>query len=189
MSERFPDMAKQAFSFLEGVGFRLTQIDARQLRYESAHSVVVIGWDARSGELEAFVGLQSSTGRPEDTYSLTDILGMEGAQVPDRRMPVQVADENRLRPFVDQLAGDMRVHAQSALVGDRMFFRRLETFRHAKAEAFARSMKLQQVRSEVEKAWRKREFKRVIGLYTSVEGDLSEAEKRKLEYAREHEAG
>jgi|SRR5882672_426632 len=185
MSERFPDMAKRAFSFLEGAGFRLTQIDASQLRYESVQAVVDIVWDARSGELEAFVGQPSSTRRPQDTYSLTDVFGMEG--VPDRKMPPQVADENRLQPFVDQLAGDLRAHAQPALVGDRMFFRRLETFRHANAEAFTRRMKLQQVRSAVEQAWRNREFKKVIGLYTSVEGDLSEAEKGKLEYARRHQ--
>ena len=185
MSERFPDMTKRAFSFLEGAGFRLTQIDASQLRYESAQSVVDIVWDARSGELEVFVGLPSSTRRPQDTYSLTDVFGMEG--VPDRKMPPQVADENRLEPFVEQLAVDMRAHAQPALAGDRMFFRRLETFRHANAEAFTRRTKLQQVRSAVEQAWRNREFKKVIGLYTSVEGDLSEAEKGKLEYARRHQ--
>jgi hypothetical protein len=187
MSERFPDMAKRAFSFLEGAGFRLKQSDAGQLRYESAQSVVDIVWDARSGELEAFVGLYPQTGLPKDTYSLTDVCGMEA--VPDRKMPPQVADENRLRPFVDQLAEDMRVHAQPALAGDRMFFRRLETYRHARAEAFGRSVKLQQVRSAVEDAWRKRDFKKVIGLYASVESDLTEAEKRKLEYAREHQAG
>jgi hypothetical protein len=181
-------MAKRASSFLEGAGFRLTQLDAGQLRYESAQSVVDIVWDARSGELEAFVGLRPQTGLAKDTYSLMDILGMEGAP-PDRKVAVQVADENRLQPFVDQLAEDMRVHAQPALAGDRMFFRRLETYRHARAEAFGRSMKLQQVRSAVEDAWRKRDFKKVIGLYTSVESDLTEVEKRKLEYAREHQAG
>lgn len=189
MSERFPDMAKQAFSFLEGAGFRLTQIDAGQLRYESAQSVVDVVWDARSGELEVFVGLHPQTGLPKETYSVMDILGMEGTLPPDRKVAAQVADENRLRPFVDQLAEDMRVHAQPALAGDRMFFRRLERFRHAKAEAFGRSMKLQQVRSAVEDAWRKRDFKKVIGLYASVESDLTEAEKRKLAYAREHHVG
>lgn len=135
MSERFPDMAKQAFSFLEGASFRLTQIDAGLLRYESAQSVVDIVWDARSGELEAFVGLHPQTGLAKDTYSLVDILGMEGALPPDRKVADHVADENRLRPFVEQLAEDMRVHAQPALAGDRMFFRRLETYRHARAEA------------------------------------------------------
>ncbi len=33
--------------------------------------------------------------------------------------------------FLEKLADDTRTHAQSALAGDRMFFRRLETFRSA----------------------------------------------------------
>jgi hypothetical protein len=186
MSAQFADMAKEAFSFLEDAGFHLARIEAGHLRYESPSSVVVIDWDARSGELEAFVGLRSSAGQSQDMYSLTDVFGMEG--VPDRKMPPQVADENRLQPFVGRLADDLRVHAQPALVGDRMFFRRLETFRHANAEALTRGLQLQQVRSAVEQAWRNREFKKVVGLYASVEGDLSEAEKGKLDYARRHQA-
>jgi hypothetical protein len=186
MSTRFTDMTKEVFSFLEGAGFRLARIEAGHLRYESPISVVVINWDARSGELEAFVGLPPSPGKAQDMYSLTDVLGMEG--VPDRKMPPQVADESRLQPFVYQLADDLQAHAQPALVGDRMFFRRLETFRHANAEAFTRRLKLQQVRSAVEQAWRNREFEKVVGLFASVESDLSEAEKGKLEYARRHQA-
>lgn len=57
-----------------------------------------------------------------------------------------------------------------------------------KAEAFTRSIKLRQVRSAVEEAWRKRDFKTVFDLYASVEGDLTETEKRKFEYARDHRA-
>lgn len=186
MNAQFIDMAKESFSFLEGAGFRLVRIEAGHLRYESPSSVVVIDWDARSGELEAFIGLRSSAGQPQDTHSLTDIFGMEG--VPDRKRPSQVADENRLQPFVDQLADDLRVHAQRALVGDRMFFRRLETFRHASAEALTRGLRLQQVRSAVEQVWRNREFRKVVELYASVESDLSEAEKGKLDYARRHQA-
>lgn len=186
MSARFTDMAKEAFSFLEGAGFRLVRIEAGHLRYESLSSVVVIDWDARSGELEAFVGPPSSQGKAQDMYSLTDVLGMEG--VPARKMPPQVAEESRLQPFVDRLADDLQAHAQPALVGERMFFRRLETFRHANAEAFTRRLKLQQVRSAVDQAWRNREFKKVVGLYASVESDLSETEKEKLAYARRHQA-
>lgn len=186
MRARFADMAKEAFSFLEGAGFRLAHVEAGHLRYESSNSVVVIDWDARSGELEAFVGLQSSAGSPQDMYSLTDVFGLEG--VPDRKMPPQVADENRLQPYVGQLADDLRAHARPALVGDRMFFRRLETLRHAKAEAFTQGLKLQQIRSAVERAWRNREFKKVVRLLASIESDLSEAEKEKLDYARRHQA-
>jgi hypothetical protein len=179
-------MARESFSFLEGAGFRLVRFGAGHLRYESPSSVVAIYWDARSGELEAYVGLRASMSQPQDMYSLTDVFGMEG--VPDRKMPPQVADENRLQPFVDQLAEDLRVHAQPALVGDRMFFRRLEAFRRASAEAFTRGLQVQQVRSAVEQAWQDRDFKKVVGLYALIEGDLSEAEKGKLEYARRHQA-
>lgn len=186
MSARFADMAKEAFSFLEDAGFRLARVEAGYLRYESANSAVVIDWDERSGELEAFVGLHSTAGSSQDMYSLTDIFGLEG--VPDRKTPPQVADENRLQPYVGQLADDLRTHARPAVVGDRMFFRRLETFRNAKAEAFTQGLKLQQIRSAVEQAWRNREFTKVVGLFAPVESDLSEAEKGKLEYARRHQA-
>lgn len=186
MSARFADMAKQAFFFLERAGFRLAHTGSGHLRYESSSSIVIVEWDARSGELEAFLGLQSSAGQPHATYSFTDVLGMEG--VPSRNMPPQVADEDRLQSFVDQLAADLQAYAQPALAGDRIFFRRLETFRHANAEAFTKRLRLEQVRSAVEKAWRNREFKEIVGLYESVEGDLSEAEKGKLEYARRHQA-
>lgn len=185
MIARFTDIARKAFSFLEGAGFRLARIEASRLQYESTSSVVVIHWDVRSGELEAFVGLRSSAGQPLDVYSLTDVLGMKA--ILDRKMPLQVADENRLQPFVDQLADNLRLHAQPALEGNRMFFRRLETYRHAIAEALTRGLQLQQVRSGVEQAWQHRDFKRVVELYESVENDLSEAEKGKLEYARRHQ--
>lgn len=186
MSARFADMAKKTFSFLEGAGFGLARSEAGQVRYESPSSVVAIVWDARSGELEAYIGLRSSMGQPQDMYSLTDVLGMEG--VPGCKMPRQVADEDRLQPFLDQLADDLRVHAQPALVGDRIFFRRLDSFRKASAVAFTRGLEFQQIRLAVEQAWRNRDFKKVVELYALIESDLSETERGKLDYARRHQA-
>jgi hypothetical protein len=188
MSVHFPDMAQQAFSFLEGAGFRLTKSEPGQVQYESDKSFVVASWDPRSGELEAFVGLLPRTGRAQDEYSLTDVMGVADVPASDCK-PAQVADEGRLAPFVDKLATDLRSHGQPALVGDRMYFRRLETFRGAKAERYMREMKLRQVRSEAEKAWQDRKYDRVANLYASVESDLTESESRKLDYARQHRTG
>ncbi len=150
MSEKFHDMVRHAFSFLESAGFSLTRVNVSQFRCDSARAVVVIGWDARSGELEAFLGLRQSTGQAPDIYALTDILGMEG--VPNPKAPPPVADEGQLGPFVDRVASDIRVHAQPALVGDRMFFRRLETFRHANAKALTRSIAYKRISAQAEKA-------------------------------------
>lgn len=185
MIERFPQMTRSAFAFLEAAGFRLVNSVADQLLYESAKAFVVITWDSRSGELNAFVGLIPRTGQAQDEYSLSDVMSEAG--LPESEcLPAQVADESRLKPFVDKLAVDLRERAQRALAGDRMYYRRLDAYRGARAEAYMRDMKLRQVRSEAEEAWRQRQYDRVANLYGSVESCLTEAESRKLEYAMQH---
>jgi hypothetical protein len=188
MSTRFADMVKRSFSFLESTGFRHANDEPGLVHYESDRSFVTVSWDSRSGELDAFVGLLPRTAEAQDSYSIADVLGAAGVPASDCKL-AQVADEGRLGPFVEKLATDLRMHAQPALVGDRMYFRRLEAFRAAKADRYMREMKLRQVRSEAEKAWRDRQYDRVVSLYSSVESDLTESETRKLDYARQHRSG
>jgi hypothetical protein len=189
MSKRFSEMAKQTFSLLEDAGFRLVEIehDLNRLRYETARTFVAIEWDCRAGELNVFVGLQPRKGKPEDAFSLMDLLRMEGVELDERKVPYQVAEESQLGPFLEKLAEYLRVHAQPALAGDRMFFRRLHAFRNAQARAYMQDMKLQQVRAEAEKAWRSRKLDKVILLYTSIQDFLTKSEKGKLDYARKHQ--
>jgi len=186
MNMRFTDLAQQAFSFLEGTGFCLTQSDPAQLQYESPRAFVTIEWDCRSGELSVFMGLQPRTGEARDAFSLRDLLAMENVDAPERKMPFQVHEETELGPFLDKMAEDMRTHAQRALAGDQMFFRRLETFRGRQAEAYMRDMELRRVRTEADKAWLKRDLDKLIALYTSIEDQLSASEKAKLAYAKQH---
>lgn len=186
MNERFTDMAKHAFSFLEDAGFRLVRCEAHVLRYESSQVFAEVSWDSRSGELSVYLGLQSKKGQRADAFSLNDLLAMEQAGLSGANAAFQVAEEDRLGPFLEELATKTRIDAMPALNGDRMYFRRLETFRSAQAEASMRQMDLRQVRSEAEKAWRERNFREVARLYTSIERDLSESEKGKLAYARQH---
>lgn len=186
MSMRFAEAARQAFSFLENTGFRLAQVGSTRLQYQSDQSVVAIEWDPRSGGLEVFIGLLLKKGEPQEMFSLSDLLNMQGVDAPRGRMPFQVADEDSLAPFLDNLAEDTRTHAQSALAGDRIFFRRLNTFRSAQSQAYMRDMELRRVRSEAERAWRDRDLNNVIRLYGSIESDLTESERGRLVYARKH---
>jgi hypothetical protein len=188
MSMHFPDMAQEAFSFLERTGFRLTESGPTRLQYETAQAFVTVEWDTRSGELNVFVGLQSRKGEAGNAFSLTDLLAVEGVDAPERRMPFQIAEESKLRPFLDKLAEDMQVHAQPALAGDRMFFRRLNTFRSAQAQTYMRDMDLRRVRTEADKAWQKRELDKMVALYSSIEDQLTASEKAKLAYAKQHQA-
>jgi hypothetical protein len=188
MSEKFSDIVRRTFTFLEEAGFRCTQDGPVQLKYETDNVFVTVTWDCRSGEISEFIGLQPRKGERENGFSLSDLLAMEDVDLPERKMPFQVADENRLGPFVERLAEDTRAFAQPALAGDRMYFRRLKTFRNATTQTYMRSMTLQRVRSEAEEAWLKRDFDRVIDLYASIENDLSESEQGKLDYAKRQRA-
>lgn len=183
---QFAEAAKQAFSFLEHAGFRLTERDSVRLRYESTQAFVVIEWDPRSGELDVLIGPQPKKGESRDAFSLTDLLRMEDVDVPERKIPFQVADESRLKPFIDKLAEDTRSHAQPALTGDRMFFRRLRDFRNAQAQGYMRDMELQRIRAEAKKAWQNRELDKLISLYTLIEDRLTASEKAKLAYAKKY---
>ena len=184
MSDIFPDLARRAFSFLESTGFDVTHVDAEQIRYESSSVVVSVQWDARSGEQEVFVMLRSSDGGAQTTYSLTDMLAMEGVRLDAQ--PPQVHDQVRLPPFLERTAHALRTHCQHALRGQRSYFDRLEDFRRVNAEALMQQMVRRRVRSDVEQAWRAKEYQTVVELYTSILADLSDLETSRLEYAKRH---
>ena len=188
MNEKFSDIVQRTFSFLKEAGFRSTQSGFDQLRFETESVFVTVTWDRRSGEINEFIGLKPRKGGERDRFSLSDLLAMERADLPERKMPFQVADESRLGPFVERLAEDTRAFAQSALAGDRMYFRRLKTSRNAAAQTYMRGMTLQRVRSEAEEAWQRRDFDTVIDLYMSIENDLSGSERGKLDYAKRQSA-
>jgi len=138
--------------------------------------------------MNVFVGPQPRKGEPPEAFSLSDLLAMQDVDVPERKMPCQVTDEDRLGPLLEKLAEDTRIHAQPAIAGDRMFFHRLKAFRNAQSQVFMRDMKLRHVRSEAERAWQERELDKVTDLYTSIEDELTASEKAKLDYARKHQA-
>jgi hypothetical protein len=174
----------RSFSFLEGLGFACTNNELDHLRYETDKVFVAITWDRRSGELNEFVGLRPHRGEQEVGISLSDLLAMEGVNLP----PFQVADEGRLAPFVEKLAEETKNFARPALAGDRMYFRRLRTFRNAAGRRYLQELTLKKVRSEVTDAWRKRDYRTVVELYASIENDLTDSEKGKLSYARRQTA-
>lgn len=186
MSVHFLEMTQEAFAFLERTGFRITKTDPTRLQYETTQVFVTVEWDIQSGELNVFIGRQSSKAEPGNAFSLTDLLSMEGVNAPNKQ-PFQVAEQSKLRPFLDELAEDLQMYARPALAGDRMFFRRLATFRAAQAQANMREMQLRHVRTQADKAWHDREFDKVIVLYSSMEDQLTSSEKAKLAYAKQHQ--
>lgn len=166
MNVHFVDVVKRVFSFLLAAGFRLVQCESTRVQYESDKVFVSIEWGVRSGELNAFIGLRSKVGEVGSAFSLSDILVMEKKGRREPKRPSQVSEEARLGQFLGMMAEDMQLHAQRALGGDRMFYRRLGAFRSAQADAYISNMELRRVRAEADRAWKDHDFNELIALYT-----------------------
>lgn len=186
MNSHFDDMTARAFGFLTEVGFQIVARSAHQVEFESRTSVVTVCWDQRSGELEVFFELLPRTGVSASKYSLRDVMNAQGVRG-DASAP-QVVDGTHLQRWLENIARAVRDHAQPALTGDRMFYRRVETFRHSQAVAYTQGIKLRHVRSAAESAWQERDLKSVVSLYASIEPELTDAERLKLDYAKKHQA-
>ncbi len=180
----FAEMAARAFSFLENMGFQVSRQANNEVIYEAPRTRVVITWDPYSGELDAYIGLQSEKENSQQLVSLADVLAMQG--IDKGKMPFQVANEDGLFPFLNTLAEELRAHAQLALVGDLRFFRRLKKFRTAQANLYMRDMHLKAIRNKANEAWRRKDLQEVVKLYAAIRIDLTESEKKKLAYARQH---
>jgi len=182
-SSIFQAEAERAFQFLCDAGFTITDRAANALHYENARSFVTISWDPRSGELNLYVGIGRDTGEPNDRFTLTDLLAMEKADLPEASRPFQVADEGALRGCIERLANDLRLYGQPVMTADPMYFRCLRTFRTKQSRIYMRDMELRRVRAEAETAWRKRDFPAAARLFNSMMDDLTDAERAKLEYS------
>jgi hypothetical protein len=83
---------------------REEDIEAFDSPFVNYQVFLTVGRDPRDGELNVSIGLQLTKGRPRDDFSLTTLLAMEGADVPEARLPLQVFDQNKIGPFLERLA-------------------------------------------------------------------------------------
>jgi hypothetical protein len=73
----------------------------------------------------------------------------------------------------------------SALAGDLDYFHRLRDFRNQLVKQAMQDAAERGLRARAETAWRNRDFRTVVDLYTSLEDRLSHAERTKLACARD----
>jgi len=185
MTGTFIEQASNAFSFLNTKGFSIASLRHGELVYRKGRIFVTIDWSPKSGEIEVFIGPQKDIDDQNESYSLTDILRMEGVFDERINLPFQVPHENKLTPFLRQLAEYVESYAEPALAGDRMFFRRLASYRNREARAFMTEMQIRQLRDKAETAWSNKDYAKVVELYSSVDKKhLTKIEVERLEYSR-----
>jgi hypothetical protein len=187
MDNNFTKLAQDKFSFLvDKYGFRCVTATPFYVRFESNKIFVTINYDKnRSYEVDVEIGQKDALfNEMERPFSLSEILREKGVAEKETYKTYQAADPICLANCVSRLSRWLEIYAAEFLQNDRFSFKRLSDFRKKECDQYELETKLFHIRSEVHIAWNKKDYPRVSELYQSVENYLSEAEKKKLTFAK-----
>jgi hypothetical protein len=169
-------------------GFRSVRTEATFVRFESEAVFVNVYHGRASYELGVEIGQpQKVTGLPaERRFTLYEFVVLNNAEKVSGYTYYQVSRPELMGEFVNRLADLTKRYCGLALMGGPEIFEKVAQVRSRLSAQLMKEMALEGVRPQVDEAWRAKNFKRVIDLYESIEPHLTEAERKKLTYARRH---
>ena len=179
---KFSDITLSAFSFLaEEHSFRCIRVEQTLVRYESSKVFVNIYHGRLSYTIGVEVGcLPNLPSMDEVYYTLYEIISALDEDRLDILSPFQASTPEAVEKCVLKLAEIVRHYANSALDGNQDTYQRLRENRHIKFLKY----QINQVKIRAEEAWLIKDYNRVVELYSSLTGNLSPAEAKKLDYAK-----
>ncbi len=183
----FAKLAQDKFSFLVSeYSFCCVEATNYVVRFESDKVFVSVRYDAsRSFELDVEVGeLNVLYGGEERPFNLGEILRLEGAEKKERYTFFQASEPEALTNCTARLALLLSTYGVEFLKGNKYSFKRLSTFREKECNQYALETELTDIRRKVQVAWKDKNYSRVVELYQPVEDVISEAEKKKLAFAK-----
>jgi hypothetical protein len=182
----FPQAVTAAFNFLvEDYSFRCVKRDHTFVRFESKATFINVYHGRSSFELNVEIGeLKACEQDSEIAFTIGEILYSVKAPEADNYRPYQVHTTDLINKFVNELADLVKKYAVPALTGDRFFFQEVAKDQADRSNEYLREMAHRRTRSEVEAAWRQKDFGRVVNLYNSILESLTPAEAKRLAYAK-----
>jgi hypothetical protein len=184
----FATTVEEAFCFLGDYGFRLRSSESTILRYASERVFVNVYHGRSSYELGIEVGPLQIGGAHGQGYPLGAFVRLADPNEAARLRYFMATTQHEVRIGVERLAHQVKHYVRRALVGDQVVFTDLARQQEELSQRYAAEVLAGQMRPLAEEAFRVREYERVIEVLSKIEGELTPAEKRKLEYARRHTA-
>lgn len=183
----FTEEVLSAFNFLiEEYGFRCVKAEPTFVRYESPRVFVNIYHGRSSYELGVEIGQLAGATNQEEPFSISEVIELAGAQEETGYTFFQASTAERIRRFVPKLAEYVRKYAAAALIGDPITYDALREIQWRRSEMYLKEMRLSQIRPEADRAWRAKDYVRLVKLYSSIQESLTPSERKRLEYARKH---
>jgi hypothetical protein len=204
----FAEITMESFDFLVSeFGFRRVLSSDTLVQYESDRVYIEVYHDPQSLEVGVVVGLLDDStrldqiittvssraviGRPtaEFQFTLDEIARLLHGIKPDVVLQPFVASREDAERFIPRLANALRKLGPLLLTGDRELFLLLADKRSEDAQRFTREMELSQTREKANRAWQSKQYAKVVSLLEPFRSDLTPAEAKKLEYAKEQLTG
>ena len=183
----FKEAVLANFVFLRSNAFKAVTEDVTLVRYESKAVFVNVYHGRGSYEIGVEIGRIDRSQK----YGLDYIVSWAGKDAWDaegfgRSTMFQVSTKEGVENIVAKLARIVQKYGQPFLGGDTAFYDQLERANECASMKFQRDQVVGQIRKEAEAAWLAKDYVRVTELFQPVRDELTEIDRKKLEYAEKH---
>jgi hypothetical protein len=178
----FQEIAQKSFKFLfDEYGFHLIGANLLLVKYESKDVFVKIYHDRLSYDLELYFGLKANSHEAEIDYSLVEIMKLTGYMHFTNYKARTLTEISEALP---QMATFIHKYAIKAIQGDREFYNQLAEYNKKTSFQLNVEWKDRHIKRDGEPAWKRKDYKEVVEVFSKWERYLNEEEKWKLELAR-----
>ena len=180
---RFAEAVKSSFSFLEAVGFCCVRSEATFVRFESEKMNIKIYHGRRSYEIDLEVEPAQS---PAESYPLREILFIVDPKRAEQYKGYATQTQQGVVEGVRQLAEYFSYCLCSGILDDPSIFSQLRQQHQILMRDYWQKKELQQAIGQLELAWTKRDFQKVVKILSPLQEHLNLVDLKKLEYAKRH---
>lgn len=181
----FSELVQSAFEMVAlEHGLRLVEALETLVRYESERIFLNIYHGRRSYEIGVEVGLLSDGG--DERYRLPDVLAAILGPDHAHRTYLQASSPEALATCVRESAALVEQYYAPLLEGIPEVWDKVAASTAEASRQYTKQVVQQPVREAADSAWKRKDYRKVIDLYTSIIEDLSATERKRLGYAKKH---
>jgi hypothetical protein len=187
MAIPFMNEAKLQFDpVAQRFGLSCTSSTEWGVRYENEAVFLVVHFDnGRSYELGVELG-KNNLAKKERPFSLAEVLRLRGVADANSATGSMISDVARLRDALIRLASLTERHASDFLAGNELSFAQVARLRDRESDAYVLERNLRLARAKSETAWASGNYQGVVEALAPLEQHLSPAEKKRLDYSKNH---
>jgi hypothetical protein len=183
------EFALEAFTVFDFLmtehGFHLVMLEPHVVRFEGPHTFLEVSFFREDGDIGCQLGwLSPGESQPEEAFSMEHIQSLAGLRASGRYVPFQASSRPQAIMLLPLLGRYIKAYAGPVLAGDPETLHELRRIRAEQAEVLRRHHQLAPIRADAERAWHTKDFAQLVKLFEPIQGDLTPAERKKLEYCR-----